>query len=211
MVHPTEVNAKMLIEDEGPSLLEYARFHGLARDYRSDDCDLRSLLDCEIDASPDLLGNAPIFIIPEHFLDNEKLLLDADARAFLASIVAMQEDFANVDHFGVRHRKEVRLETPILRTEHALDVRSFGRNLPRPFKTAGLPFAHVVEENGEGFSWPTSYQSLPCQLRKWSQSEKLEMPRPILTYLTSAISDEYPPRNYDEIIAQDLIYRRVSH
>ncbi len=202
--------------DEEPCILEYARFHGLAREHRIDAFDVQSILNWHTNASSDLLAdpkNAPTISIAAEFPENEKLSLDTDARAFLASIIGLQEDlpFDVLDHCDVRQAKELRLETPLLRTDHELDVRSFGRKLPRTFGTVNLPFAGVVDENDEGFSWPTKFQSLLFQVGKWSRSEKLAMPRPTVAYLTSAISDEYTALDDEETIAQDLIYRRVSH
>ncbi|KAI9772360.1 MAG: hypothetical protein M1839_002496 [Geoglossum umbratile] len=193
-------------EEEQLALLDYARFHGLASDHRV----VPPLLSSLIPSPPRdfLLQLADPKEVPHleqlaAFSTREKLFLDREAAALLSTCMwnveheLTQEDLSF--SAGQRRGKELRVELPMLRTDHELDMRIFGRQVvPGPLGD-NIPLEEVNERNDEGISWPLESLDLPRQFNEKLRNEKLEVSKDAILYLQSIIRGEYCMG--DEVVA----------
>ncbi|KAI9723955.1 MAG: hypothetical protein M1812_000673 [Candelaria pacifica] len=177
-----------------PSILEYARFHRLARDHRA----LHPLSSSGMPTSSQNLmidlgdpDDAPdVFLNPTSF-ENERLSFGKDEAMFLRSLMAEPDKPALFESSPLDHKRYQRrkLELPILKTDHELDVRNFGRRITPDFGSLNLPFEKVVEENDEGLTWPKSTYRLPKELLSNEEKGKLQYSRDAFLCLSMIIKD----------------------
>ena len=196
-----------MAERTEPSILEYARFHGIAtsalasselRDYVSSD----SLEDLEagLRDPESRLGNFEATISDVHTQvksrQNERLEIGRDAAIFLSSIikpVAAPPSLDTSSEFNQnRHRvKSLKMEPPILKTDHELDLRAFSGGIISLDPTKlNLPLEKLQEENDEGMSWPKYYLDLPMQMWERVKAEKLDCTREVLLFIQGVRSVE---------------------
>ena len=169
--------------------LEYARFHGLATDHRLK----HPLEDFACDDSP--FG----FSDDAHLLDiqstklsppPERLSVSKDAAMLLASIRNDPfEDIILDDCFLPNpHRiRDLKVETPLLRTDHDLDMQRFFQHIDPDLKNEHFPLEKVDEEQDEGFGWPSSYEKFLEKIRARTSTEKLSIPKGSLIYLQGVL------------------------
>ena len=198
--------------NDEPSVLEYARFYGLALDHRSPDPqsalsqDLHGIL--SVDES-ELLDITKDIEIPA----TERLECGRDAAKYLASIINAKSYPRSVGdyHLPKIHRiRDLKLEPPLLRSDHELDMRYFGGRMVPDLSSEHLPLENVNEERDEGLGWPSSYYEFYANLSAKSFKEKLTVSKDVLLYLRDVLQQyetaEGPPR-YDSEVGQ---YRRVK-
>ncbi|MCJ1378583.1 hypothetical protein MMC17_001682 [Xylographa soralifera] len=197
-------------QDDEPSMLEYARFYGLTIDHRqshplSELCQpLPASLGIHetglLDITKDLGTFAP-----------ERLEFGKGAAIFLASIINAKgyPSSASDGLLPKTHRiRDLKLEPPLLRSDHELDMRQFGRRIVPDLSSEHLPLEKVNDESDEGLGWPSSYGELPTEASARSLVEKLAISKDVLLYLRDTLQQfdpgEEQPR-YDSEIKQ---YRR---
>jgi len=201
-------------EGHEPSLLEYARFHGLARDHleshplhniRLPDDYLQQLED-----QPDLFhidaSNATVPV--------ERLSIDTDAASMLASIAPsstaafsrFDEDIDNDTH-RIRNLKE---ESPLLRTNHEWDLQHFARQVVPDLETEFLPLESINEEADEGFTWPTKYYEFVDEVWKGACSEKLEIPNEGLLCLQQSLKYHLENGAHTSFEEVEMSYKKVK-
>ncbi len=182
------------MEEEEPTILEYARFHHLARDH----CAIHPL---NFSGMPRLSQNflldladpegAPEVSLPPTTVENERLLFGRDEAMLLRSLITPPEESALDKSMALDHKRNQRrkLELPLLKTDHELDVRSFGQRITPDFRSLNLPFERVDEENDEGLSWPKSTHRLPKELFSNEENGKLQYSRESFLFLSSIVKD----------------------
>lgn len=178
-------------EEIEPTILEYARFYDLAHNHlnrgplhglTAPDDTLAFLEDPpgafrieDLSASPPL----------------ERLVVGNGAAILLSSIKKPPKSEARFDE-DVKidsHRiRDIKLELPLLRTDHELDVRDFARQIVPDLENEFLPLEKVDEENDEGLTWPSKYHDLPDEFARRSQKEKLDTSKDALCYLQETLS-----------------------
>lgn len=177
-------------QDGEPSILEYARFYHLARDHSErpplsgfhEPEDLHSQL-----GDPDgvLCIDATAATPP-----SERLSVSKEVAMLLSSAIAPPHGIHLFDDSTIldtHRRRNLKMELPILRTMHELDVLVFGcRNVP-DLAREHLPLEKIDEEQDEGIAWPSSYCRLPQIHNAIAMSEKLMAPRSTLGYLESVM------------------------
>ncbi|KAI9770541.1 MAG: hypothetical protein M1840_003131 [Geoglossum simile] len=184
-------------EEEQLALLDYARFHGLASDHRA----VPPLLSSSIPSPPQDSSlqladpqEAPHLEQLAAFPTREKLFLDREAATLLSTCMW------NVTHeltreelsvfAGNRQGKGLRVELPLLRTDHELDMRSFGRQVGTDSLSDNIPLEVINEQNDEGISWPLASLDLPRKFNRKLRNEKLEVSKDAILYLQSIIRGE---------------------
>ena len=199
-----------------PSLLDYARFYGLTRNhleqiplqdvvYPSDF--LAKLEDppgaFQIDA---LQSGIPL----------ETLSLDRDAAILLTSIKqsSASNEPLGFDEYNIpdSHRaRNVKLELPLLRTDHESDMLDFRYRGMRDLAEEHLPLESVDEENDEGLSWPIRFFRLPEEFNQKLESEKLDITKDTLLYLQRVLQLHREGGIHDRFEYDEKPYKRVSY
>lgn len=200
-------------ESREPTIIEYARFYGLIKDYQIPNP--LTLLP-EPDAGsisleePNEIANIELL---QASLANEKLTISKDAAKLLSSC-AIAPDIGSWDYgelFGVRHRaRKQKAEIPILATDHELDVQGFGRRIEPDLAGFNLPYERIDEEHDEGFTWPQEYYTRREELDSGCTDEKIEATREVFIYLQNALKDGYTDEDEKALLESELRRERVS-
>ncbi|KAI9821882.1 MAG: hypothetical protein M1827_002464 [Pycnora praestabilis] len=202
-----------MADDQEPTLLEYARFHGLARDHLAFFPLQSNYITCPpedgLRSPPELKGLPDVDCTLEDLV-NEKLSVSLEAAALLGFITAASKERFVDDSPISYHRKmrSLKAEAPILRTDHDTDVGDFREKIVPDLRGIRLPCENIDEDNDEGFTWPTAYYGALRKLQTTVGSEKLETENDMPLYLRSMIHD--PLTNEDEAsaIASGLMYKK---
>ena len=173
-----------------PSILEYARFHGLSIDHRAIH-PLQYIIDTP--SLPDVQDPPELFEIDASCgtLAPERLSISKEAAALLSSIRGTQSEDHVFDESVLpdTHRvRNLKMEIPLLRTDPELDLRDFQARVIPDLAAEHLPLEKVDEELDEGLTWPLSYEDLYQQVKEESESEKPMFSKEALLYLQSILS-----------------------
>lgn len=202
------------LEEREPTVLEYARFHGLCTDYSlgspcvdtilipssdSLEIDLQYTTDCSNTNSASELTK-------------ERLTLNKEAAFLLKTVHLVQQQAPNdvqlpSDHW--RRAAKLKQEVPILRSDPGLDLVKFGNTDIPSLTNSKIPFEIINVENDEGFEWPIKYYAYPAQYDDQAKSEKLKIPRKHIIFLQDAVKDHHTPEDSEGIKEYSLNYTRV--
>lgn len=193
-------------------MLEYARLHGLSRNFLAMNplVNLGQVDDC-LGPDEDLAGIPPINEFSGH-PRVEKLAFSKDALLLLESATKTAEGVETISHefaFDTHRIRSMKQEVPEIRTDHELDMMSFGRPFMPDLENNFMPMILIDEEADEGLTWPLRYKTLPTEFTKRSESESLAVPSDALVFLRDTLQHlkgknvpEFPD---DEV----LIYAKV--
>ena len=179
-------------EDHEPTILEYARFYGIALDHLE-----RNPLQ-EINAPDDLLAQLADPQDVFHFddlivsLPLERICAGSEAAILLSCIpkAGRQSRRFDEDLSLDNHRfQKIRVELPILFTDHELDLQDFAPQVIPDLEHEYLPLEKLDEEADEGFAWPSAYQELPDKFYIDASSERLILPKEGLLYLQDVLTN----------------------
>jgi len=196
-------------------LLEYARFHRLSRDYRNIAQDdvftvLPRIVDSSLDHD-DPLETLKVYLT-QNFTDAEKLSLDADGKSLLLWIYSCQrppdEDY--LQKLDPPRRRQNKLDIPLLRTDHELDVRQFASTKYKRLDASGISAFGLAEEEDEGLGWPSTTSELPQKYDTLANSERLDVSREALLLLKSALMND-DTFDAEELYATELVSHRVKN
>lgn len=202
--------------DEEPTLLDYARFHGLAVPL-TDFNPLSEFLEAHppqisLDDPPGcqrtstLLNPAPV-----QSLTREKIVVNRNVAGLIARCIKPPKLPAWTLFDDYRRIRDLKVEVPLLPTDTELDVEHFLRESKPPDPNLdGLQPIVVDEENDEGLSWPRKYFDAGDHLNKTIQKEKLDSTREALTGLRRLLEHPIDPEAERKVVKDDLHYRRVS-
>ncbi|KAK8250085.1 hypothetical protein IWZ00DRAFT_293817 [Phyllosticta capitalensis] len=200
----------MARHNQAPSVVDYARFHGLASNYLADG-----------PLEPDSLPRAPPFLNqeladppnaakiewPEEFQLNERLELDmlgAKALAFACRappLPAVTEPSVEV---GLHRVRNIKVELPVLRSDNELDMVKFMRRKEKALSKFKFPLEELNDEEDEGLTWPKKCWERLEQIHKQLESEKLQMTRTDFLYFQSCLKDEFTDADQDLMVNQVL-------
>lgn len=200
-------------DEEEPSILEYARSHGICVDYETEPLRVAELgkpsedhFDRNFwDPSDTSITNAL------SGLTRERLTVNRDVALFLKEAHSLQDlpatDASSAD--GRTWVLSLKQELPLLKSDTELDQLNFGSTaLPR-FKDLKISSEIVNEQNDEGLEWPVKYFAFPAQCDARAKAEKLAVSREVLVYLQHAVRDEYVAEDAERIKAEELSYEPV--
>lgn len=200
---------------DGPDLdtpLEYARFHGLCRDYEMDD-PLSSLLipPAQEDLSH-IADEAESTLFPEtlvaevHGSLNERLDVDKEAAGFLMSILKTckrdESDQVKVDPI-ILSPKRLKLELPVLAGDHEVDMITLRRRHEVKLTSEGIEPFQLDREKGESLVFSSAEINDKRRLDSQLQNEKLDVGKETvelfrqLRELTSANEVDYVNEAYN--------------
>jgi hypothetical protein len=196
--------------------VQYARLHGLSVDHLAE-----PLPTAHIEALrehiPEGLADdthLPSIDLPVHVNVQETLTLNKQASGFLHGAhngLAAPEELEDIIFplLDTRQTKKLRLETPLLRTDHESDFRSFARWENSHFKDGCLPWEPLDDEMDVGLEWPKRLKDLPTKLLKELGSEKIEMQKDTLFYLQATIKGNWTPEDDRKVWESATSYKRV--
>jgi len=200
--------------DEDVSVLEFARLHGLSKDFRSENPIDPQLLphpitddqnDSEDGVSIAGLNSAIVSAL------KERLVVDKNVASFLRAIFTLQRTEIEEETTLPRRRTaDLKQELPMLKTDDELDLQSFGAKTTPDFSNVNLPLEVVDNEKDEGLEWSTVHYDLPAQYYSQANAERLEIPRDALLYLQEIFREPFTAMNVDDVTLAELHYERVS-
>lgn len=198
-----------------PSVLEYARFYGLTRDYLASnplesDCfpEIPGDISVGFEDSKELLQLKP----PLPYVVQEKLLADKNAALLLGSLRRPPpKEAEHTSYLPDRKRwKRLKTELPILRTENELDMRDFTAPVVPDLAKLNIPFERVDEEKGEGLTWPSVLRQFPKQFHEDARREKLAVPKEALLYLQDLLK-ALPNEDDESTASACLMHKKVRY
>ena len=194
-------------QEEEPSIIDYARFYGLISDHLEPHplqgtAARDTFHSLELDDDGLSPPNFPAYRLPQ-----ERLTVDAGAAAVLSSIAALAEvPPARDDVIDIHRIRNLKLELPLLRSDHEVDMLNFGPQIVPDLEHEFLPLETVNEEVDEGLAWPPPCYQLPGKFANKSASEKLHVSSNALAYLQETLNfhlDDHDRFEYD------LAYKKV--
>ena len=194
-------------------LVEYARYYGLSRNHLEEN-PLRLVPPPEDFLLQFDEGDGD-FLLPDinpYSPPSERLTAVKEAATLLGCLDPKQYEESTFDDIGFsRHSKirSLKVELPLLRSDHEVDMQSYFRQISPDLEREFFPYEQLDKERDEGLEWPSKYHELPDEFFKKAQSEKLEVSKEILTYISEQLSvggDDV--RNSAETEPK---YQRVSH
>ncbi|KAG8527495.1 uncharacterized protein KY384_007647 [Bacidia gigantensis] len=188
----------MSLEEEA-SLRDYACSRGLTNNHLAHNP--LSRLDLQPYDCQSSEGCPELFQIDEGngTLPAERINIDADALSLLAAVTRFPREpparlSESVDADVYRH-KELKIEAPLLRTDHDMDMQRFGKAIIPDFENEYLPLEAIDNEAGDGPEWPSKYARLPDQLWDQFRAEKISVSNTDLCYLVQTLKwhEDSPP------------------
>ncbi|KAI9888982.1 MAG: hypothetical protein M1814_006099 [Vezdaea aestivalis] len=185
--------------DTAPSsILAFARKHGLATDYSlyppqqhhrsnlpsastswheilADDSSLQTINIPNLEAKL----NEKIRVGSRETL---ALLAATSPQAFQGAIVTPDED--------LRPTKRLRIASPVLRSDHELDLWEFTRPFGEERLDSCVPAIPVDEEKGQGLQWPLYYRNYGAELTRSVREEKILAGREVLPILREVMKPD---------------------
>jgi hypothetical protein len=204
-----------------PSVLDYARFYGIAVDHLMSDpvkCipvdkaeDIDSSLRDPIDAPHLSLASLPSLAQ----FEKEKLGVGRDAAVFLCSAmkppVILHDESEKLwdeclpDRYRVTNMMQ---EVPMVKSDHELDMRLFRSRISLETLELDLPLEIIDDENDEGLRFPSNFWEMSRQMRERLKREKLDCTREVLMFI-QGIRD--PGASLTEEWIQDLLERELCY
>lgn len=188
---PAVSSIRLMSQEAESDVLEYARFHGLARNYLGINplANLGQFEDC-LGPDEDLAEVLPINEfggIPPA----ERLAYSKDALILLGSITKTElgEETLSSHEFvlGTHRVRSMKQEVPEIGTDHELDMMDFGRPFMPDLENHYMPTILVDEEEDEGLTWPSKYRTLPTEFTKGSESDSLAVSSDVLVFLRDTL------------------------
>ena len=201
-------------QDVEPTIIEYARFHGLVRDHREspplERLDLSEDLGLSLDDPPELFH----IDLNKVQLPQERWAVDAGAASLLSSIVESAQDpppYSDQELGIDRHRvRRMKQELPLLRSDHELDVSRFRAPIVPDLENEFLPLETVDVEEDEGVEWPSSYYALPDEFTNKAKSEKIEVSQDGFLYLQQTLKYDLEGLEHGTFEYNDSPYKKVN-
>ncbi|KAF7886377.1 hypothetical protein EAF00_010480 [Botryotinia globosa] len=204
-------------EDEIP-VVELARSIGVSRDHQLDNTSVEILLLIQEDIyhsfSSDLNDDhLSLFTTPETNT-NERLSVSIGAARLLTSIAQNenQESIDTLTHslLGPRDVRNLRIEMPILQSDHDFDVKGFARRdgfevRPQDIK---LPLELLSIENNEGLGFPSEFYNFATETFETIANEKMEVTRNSMVYLHTALKTTFTIENEQAIWESERTHPR---
>ncbi|TIA62533.1 hypothetical protein D6C77_02715 [Aureobasidium pullulans] len=184
-------------EDEAVSLIDYARYYGLSKDYTSS----YPLSSCVLQSIPvwddSDFSQLPDFVLPDKVDTDEKWTINHQSALFLRRI-ALVEAVPSIDiERRVTRSAEFKVEPLLLLTDSELDQRRFVR-ARRSKQSQGLQdmlLGANWEEDETHIYWPSS--DLPAELIEKIKQERLQLDKTDILFLQQCVSTLEKPECED--------------
>ena len=202
-------------EEKELSVLDYARLNGIASDHLELP-PLSSLLTLSLGIDSNLTDDSYLhqFVFPDRSLD-ERLNIGKDAAQLLVWVNTPNTpesiDAIMLPMLDSKDFKNVHFELPLLKSDHALDCRSFANREDFEIKLADvkLPLEMVDDEKNEGLSFPSSLYSKGDEILDELKQERLAVSRETMEFLSVAINVEWTDAEESSLWEGLRNYKRV--
>jgi hypothetical protein len=191
--------------------LHYARLHGLAADHLAEPFPMTYIEALQLDVPGTITENdgllnieLPIYIPPE-----ELAVPEGESNTFTQVLNGETPPLGNVDtsiveSLNIRQSKELRVEVPLLRSDHEQDFKAFARWEDTQFVDGCLPLEPLDDELDEGLGWPSKHHGTSARLIKETQEEKLELSRDAVLALQTYLKDSWTDEDEKKAWAKDM-------
>ncbi|KAL2366161.1 hypothetical protein RJZ56_000808 [Blastomyces dermatitidis] len=171
-----------------PSILEYARFHDIAINSIPNPLLLAPPEIEDIDLSLCDISNHPSIDLEDIHREiqtktREKLDANWASAPLLSSIIKLSIDerpTGNHYHYeeidcstDSRRIRDMKLEAPVLQTDHERDMRAFRRGISLDYVQIDVALEYLDDENDESLKFPSSFWSQGKRLWRTAQGERL--------------------------------------
>ena len=171
-------------QDDEPSVLEYARFHGLTVNHLAT-CPIQQ---CIRDLSPMESDDEPMFLEVERSraqIQHERLVVPKNALALLTTVTRAQGQEL---HLGqslpkILPPRDMKVEPPLLRTDPEVDMQEHPHRAMPELAKELIPLEKVEDGNDESLQWPAFSHSLPAKVNARLASELLTISKDTILYL----------------------------
>ncbi|EFW21080.1 hypothetical protein D8B26_002661 [Coccidioides posadasii str. Silveira] len=181
-----------MTEAQMPSMLDYARFHGIARNHRAIDplAFISPPLPSGLSGSLKDTKGCPVLSLdqlrePGYQKQKEKLNISKAGALFLKSAIRpSSSDFRrSLDWDNLlpdpRQIENIKQNPPLLRTDHENDMHLFRDMLSLDRMEVDLPLEKIDDEHDEGLRFPSYVRELPNQIHDYIANEKLDYLEPV--------------------------------
>ncbi|KAK6579706.1 hypothetical protein PZA11_007942 [Diplocarpon coronariae] len=204
-------------EEDCLTPLEYARQNGLSRDYLGEPLGFPELreLQCRADCEVRDDNNLPSLDLGAEIQIEERLVCSKEA-ALLLSWVAheahVQEIEALVDAYcnTPSSIRKMKIDLPLLRTDHEADCRSFASRDGFEVKLGDVKFPLEAVGGGEGFDWALKFANHGTELVKELKHEKLGVTRDAMTYLQEIPKTVWTEEDEKNLWDREQSYKRKA-
>lgn len=202
--------------DETP-VLQYARLKGLSRDHLAEQFPWRHIAALQARVPDQLTSDSELPQLDLQSLTadlptKERLFLTKEgAQLLVATTIAEKDEDVLTPLLQSRRAKRMKLELPLLRTDHEQDCRQFAKTEGFEPRLGGirLPEETVDDDKGEGFTIPSQYWDLGDSFMDNVREEKLIVSKETLTYIKGIYRDEWTDVD-QEALSLSLEYKRVG-
>ncbi|APA13160.1 hypothetical protein SS1G_14061 [Sclerotinia sclerotiorum 1980 UF-70] len=173
-------------EEDDPPVFGFARSVGIARDHQLDDTSVDILLSMKEDVYHKFISDLndshlPQLNVKAESNTNERMSISANAMRLLTS-VAENESRESINalvypFLGSKKSKYMRVESPLLRSDHESDFREFARREGFEVKPQDirLPLELVSVENNDGLEFPPEFYNFETEIFDIVANEKIEV------------------------------------
>jgi hypothetical protein len=204
-------------EEEDISALEYARLSGLSRNHLTEPFPPFPIPDFR-DFDDSLTGDSHLrqLDLRASYSTDERLTISKDGARLIAWVSNPEPDELIDDivrsMLGGREFKMMRLELPLLLSDHEIDCREFAKRegFEIELENVRLPLEILDEEKNEGLGFSPRLWNLGAEKIEELKREKISVTRETLQYIQDAIRLDWAEGNEKEIRSSILRYKRVS-
>jgi hypothetical protein len=206
-------------EDEDDiSAVEYARLNGLARNHLTEPFPFSVFHRLQENIDDGLTDDAHLqqLDLLTDFSVSERLTVSKDGAQLIASVLYPESD-ESIDTvvlsmLGSTELKKMRIELPLLRTDHGSDVKEFARRdtFEPQLKDVRFPLEVLDSDRFEGLEFPSALWNLGAETMEELRKEKLLVTRESLQYIQNSIKDDWTDADEKELWRSTQEYVRVS-
>lgn len=198
------------------TVVQYARLHGLSVNHLAEPPPSSQIKELQEHIPKSLTDDTalPQIDLPPHVNTQETLALDKRGAELLRAAnngLTTPEEREDIILLLLdkRQTKKLRLEMPLLRTDHDSDIRSFAAWDNSHLKDGCLPWEPLDDEMDVGLEWPKRLKDLPAKVMEELGSEKTEIQKDILIYLQATIKVCLTAEDERQVWDSATSYKRV--
>ena len=204
--------------EEDISALEYARQNGLARNHLTEpplSSIFETILEGIYDSVMDDMDLQQLHISVDYGL-NERLTISKEGAQVIAWALRPEQpksiDAVVCSMLGSRDFKMIRLELPVLKTDHESDVKEFARRqaFEPQLKDVRLPLEELDEKKNETLEFSPAIWNLAADQMEDLRKEKITVSRETLQFIQSYIINDWTDADEKEVLKTTQKYTRVS-
>lgn len=206
-------------EEEELSALEYARLNGLTRNHLSEPLPF-SLLDDVRESLRDVRGSIDHNLtLGDGLADlntGERLTISKDGARIISWVLYPDVEEA-IDGFVCsmldgRQVKKMRLELPLLKSDHETDCKKFAlkEDFEIQLKDVRLPMEMVDEEKSEGLQFPSRIWNLGTEKIEELKKERISVTKETMQYICDGLRAEWTESDEKAVWKSEGKYRKVS-